>query len=454
MPPSIPPLVLPDLPQCEYLAKQIVKVVPIIIYNIPKQDILPIDLCGLVKSCDVDCCSQPLPEQVRLSGTSDNAIMFVAWVQKGNWTGSVVEYGVSPTSMSPALFPATTVHTYHSGNWKGFIYNTTLTGLKQNTKYFYRVGSNAGGFSKTFSFRTFVNSGYESTTTTWAVIGDMGTNYQSDNTIKRLKDLVAKDEIVGILHNGDIAYADGVQRRWDDYGRKVQDITANTQYQTVPGNHEMAIVTYLGLEGYKNRWFMPYDFPIERPGGQEAYWYTFTRGPLRVIGLNSESHMDVSLISPDQLAWLKTALAEAQRTRDQHPWLFVMLHRPLYCTSTRHTECGTFAQWLRDWLEELFHEYKVDLVITAHMHNYERTTPLYKSQAQPEGSAPVYIVNGAAGCREGLSSFADNPPAWSASRIHDMGYGLMSVTMDSLSWKFYISADNSVADSFVLTKKK
>lgn len=425
--------------------------VPIIIYNIPKQDIHPIDVCGLVKSCDVDCCTQALPEQVKLSGTSDNSVMFVSWVQKGNWTASFVEYGVSASKMSAALFPAH-VHTYHSGNWKGFIYNATLLGLKENTKYYYRVGSQIGGWSKTFTFRTFVNTGYETTTTTWAVIGDMGTNSQSDNTISRLKTLVANDEIVGILHNGDIAYADGVQRRWDEYGRKVEDITANTQYQTVPGNHEMAIVTYLGLEGYKNRWFMPYNFPIERAGGQEAYWYSFTRGPLRVIGLNSESHMDVSLISGEQLAWIKTALIEAQRTRDQHPWLFVMLHRPLYCTSTRHTECGTFAQWLREWLEDLFHEYKVDVVVTAHMHNYERTTPLYKSQVQPAGQAPVYIVNGAAGCREGLSSFAPNPPDWSASRVLDMGYGLMSVTMNSLSWKFYTSADNKVADSFTLSK--
>ena len=425
--------------------------IPIIIYNIPRQDIHPIDVCGLAKSCDVDCCTQPLPEQVRLSGTSDNSIMYVAWVQKANWTGSMVEFGTSASKMEQAFFPAS-VHTYHSGNWKGFIYNATLTGLKENTRYFYRVGSQKGGWSKSFSFRTFMNSGYESTTTSWAVIGDMGTNFQSDNTVARLKELVSTDQIVGILHNGDIAYADGVQRRWDEYGRKVEDITANTQYQTVPGNHEMAIVTYLGLEGYKNRWFMPYNFPIERPGGQEAYWYSFTRGPLRIIGLNSESHMDVSLISQDQLTWLKSALIEAQRTRDRHPWLFVMLHRPLYCTSTRHTECGTFAEWLRDWLEELFHEYKVDVVVTAHMHNYERTTPLYKGLVQATGQAPVYIVNGAAGCREGLSGFAANPPAWSASRIFDMGYGLLSVSMDTLTWKFYSSANNTLQDSFVLNK--
>lgn len=429
------------------------KVIPIIVYNIPRQDIHALDVCGLVKSCEVDCCTSALPEQVRLSGTSDNTVMMVAWVQRSNFTKSVVQYGFSASSLTQQT--VANVHTYHSGNWAGYVYNTTLNGLSQGATYFYRVGSMEGGWSQVYSFKTFINSGYESTTSTWAVIGDMGTNFQSDNTISRLKELVKEGGLVGLLHNGDIAYADGVQRRWDEYGRKVQDITANLQYQTIPGNHEMAIVTYLGLQGYRNRWFMPYDFPLDRPGGQEAYWYTFTRGPLRVIGLNSESHLDIALVSPDQLTWLKNALQEAQRTRKQHPWVFVMLHRPLYCTSTRHTECGTFAGWLRDWLEDLFMQYRVDLVVTAHMHNYERTTPLYKNIPYPghhNASAPVYIINGAAGCREGLSSFTETAPDWSANRVHDMGYALMSVNMNSLTWKWFTSSDNVMRDSMTLTK--
>jgi len=429
-------------------------VIPIIIYNIPRQDIWPIDVCGLIRVCDIDCCASGLPEQVRLSGESDNTVMYVAWVQAANWsTSSFVQFGSGPSALPFSVRPF--VHTYHSGNWKGFIYNATLTGLAQGQKYYYRVGSNDGGWSKTFSFKTFINSGYESTTTTWAVIGDMGTNFESDNTIAHLKSLVAQEKLVGILHNGDIAYADGVQRRWDDYGRKVEDITANVQYQTVPGNHEMAIVTYLGLEGYKNRWFMPYNWPLARPGGQEAYWYTFTRGPLRVIGINSESHLDLALISQDQLDWLKGALELAKQTRKSHPWLLVMLHRPLYCTSSSHMECGTLAVWLRDWLETMFQEYGVDIVVTAHMHNYERTIPLYQGVGHPgykNALAPVYVVNGAAGCREGLSGFDQNVPSWSAVRVHDNGYALMDVTMNTLTWKFYTSKDNVLRDTMVLTK--
>lgn len=182
-------------------------------YNIPRQDIYPIDVCGLIKLCDVDCCKTQLPEQVHLSGNSDNTMMYVAWVQSKSYATPVVQYGLSQSSLN--LIGNAHVHTYTSGNWKGFIYNATLYNLQENTRYYYRVGSDIGGWSPVYKFKTFVNSlaSYQSTTTTWAVIGDMGTNHESDATIAQLKKLVAADQIVGILHNGDIAYADGVQRR-------------------------------------------------------------------------------------------------------------------------------------------------------------------------------------------------------------------------------------------------
>lgn len=188
-----------------------VKIIPFLVYNVPRQDIIPLDACGLIKMCDVDCCLTPLPEQVRLSGTSDNSIMFVAWVQMKSHGTSVVQYGFTPFKLDQTADPF--IHTYTSGNWKGFIYNATISGLLQGTRYYYRVGSWEGGWSPIYKFKTFFNTGYQALTTTWGVIGDMGANWQSTNTVNRLIDLVANDQIDGILHNGDIAYADGVQRR-------------------------------------------------------------------------------------------------------------------------------------------------------------------------------------------------------------------------------------------------
>ena len=47
------------------------------------------------------------------------------------------------------------------------------------------------------------------------------------------------------------------------------------------------------------------------------------------------------------------------------------------------------------WVEELFYAYKVDLVCNGHIHQSQRTFPVYK-YARVE-DAPVYIISGSAG---------------------------------------------------------
>jgi len=41
--------------------------------------------------------------------------------------------------------------------------------------------------------------------------------------------------------------------------------------------------------------------------------------------------------------------------------------------------------------------------------------------------APVHIITGSAGCKEGREKFTPNPPAWSAFRSSDYGYTRMKV---------------------------
>lgn len=44
----------------------------------------------------------------------------------------------------------------------------------------------------------------------------------------------------------------------------------------------------------------------------------------------------------------------------------------------------------------------MDIVFQAHAHNYERTTPVFNNIVMKPGTAPVYIVNGIGGSREGF----------------------------------------------------
>jgi hypothetical protein len=68
---------------------------------------------------------------------------------------------------------------------------------------------------------------------------------------------------------------------------------------------------------------------------------------------------------------------------------------------------------------------------------------------------PVYVVTGAAGNTEGLTSYTDAPAtAWSRY-VDGSDYGISSVTFNSpteLVWRTLRSSDGAVIDSFTLTR--
>ena len=113
-------------------------------------------------------------------------------------------------------------------------------------------------------------------------------------------------------------------------------------------------------------------------------------------------------------------------------------------------------------LEDLFHEYGVDIEIWAHEHLYERMYPLYDyvvyngSTAAPytEPTAPIHIITGSAGCPEGLDPFVDDPAYWSAKRISDYGYTKMIVHNATHLSMEQISAvqEGKVVDQFTIKK--
>jgi len=66
----------------------------------------------------------------------------------------------------------------------------------------------------------------------------------------------------------------------------------------------------------------------------------------------------------------------------------------------------------REHFENLFDANHVNLVLTGHAHNYERTYPVVNGQRT--GSGPVYIVTGGGGATLYPGFVAT--PAWSAMR--------------------------------------
>jgi hypothetical protein len=69
----------------------------------------------------------------------------------------------------------------------------------------------------------------------------MGTSEYFDlgahSTAQRVKNLVQKGEISGVLHVGDIAYARSIGLLWDKFMNEIEPIASSAFYHITIGNH-------------------------------------------------------------------------------------------------------------------------------------------------------------------------------------------------------------------------
>lgn len=103
------------------------------------------------------------------------------------------------------------------------------------------------------------------------------------------------------------------------------------------------------------------------------FWYSYDYGNVHWIGISSEHDLDVG---SDQYNWLVGDLQQANANRANVPWVFMVLHKPLYCSDD-----GT-PHGYADKLEALCVQYDVDMTLTGHMHAYERVHPVIQGEVQ------------------------------------------------------------------------
>ena len=102
------------------------------------------------------------------------------------------------------------------------------------------------------------------------------------------------------------------------------------------------------------------------PASNPPFWYSFEFGAIHVTTLSSEHDLSPGSM---QYRWLQADLANVDRCST--PWLMVMSHRPLYVVYP-HTSNRDVGAHLRDSLEDLLIEYRVDMVVSGHVHSYYR----------------------------------------------------------------------------------
>ena len=430
---------------CDKLVDAVVKIPPAIFAGMA--DLawpLPLGLCAFIRECSVNCCgSDSPPEQIHLSlvnSTTTQSTMAVSWVTLTD-EGSVVQYGKSADDLS--LLAAGSTLTYTSSGWVGTVHRAIMVQLEEAKTYFYRVGDGKSSWSDVYSFKTFDPA----STANFAVIADMAYDTFSDNTVKALTQLVDEGKINAVIHSGDISYADGFDRHFDDFMNKIQPIAARVPYMITPGNHEI----YANFKALKTRFFMPRG--VE--GADDGMYYVWNYGNVNFLAMNSESAIDLPNFDKDELEFFSNVIAadglnNVKSLKDS--FLVSHFHRPMYC-SQHNDECEWKADRLKKQTEDFLYASGVELVLTGHVHCYERTTPVYKNSA--DASGPVHIMQGSSGNREGNNGFPEDVQAWSAARSSNYGYGILSVSADGASMRFgfYDAASMALLDSVDIQKR-
>lgn len=309
----------------------------------------------------------------------------------------------------------------------GYIHDGVMTNLKKGKKYYYKVGSNSGGWSITHSF---ISRNNDSEETTAFLFGDMGaatpyttfirTQEESKSTIKWiLRDMeLLGDKHVFISHIGDISYARGYSWLWDTFFNQIEPVASKVAYHVCIGNHEYD----WPLQPWKPDWAarlygtdgggecgVPYSLKFNMPGkssvptGSRApatrnLYYSFDMGVVHFVYMSTETNF---LPGSSQYDFLKHDLETVDRKKT--PFVIVQGHRPMYTTSHEVTD-APMRQKMLEHLEPLFVKNKVTLALWGHVHRYERFCPVKNFTCGGMGlngeyveELPVHVVIGMGG---------------------------------------------------------
>ena len=417
-------------------------------------------------SSRIDFIEKPLHLHLGLTGVPSQ--MRVQWTSRHPYTPTVF-YGLTPTELK---YTAT-------GLWKtytnkdmcgppansttfflhpGYLHDVLLTGLKANTRYYYRCGGGVNfELSSVRNFTTALVKGSPDTFQ-FVVYGDMDiTSHPGAETTAELllKEATKKDSLSFVLHIGDTSYANGFSYRWDEWMTMIEPYSSLVPYMVSIGNHDQVTAKGLNKDPSGNSSVVhkgslhdsggecgvPLHLRFHMPeNGNHLWWYSFDYGSAHIIQLSSEHDLSPGSL---QYSWLRKDLMKVDGSVT--PWKIVTIHRPMYSSVNEYLK----GQQIREDIEDTLSENNVDLIITAHDHAYERTCSVYRSKCD-ERRGIVNIVVGTGGMQ--LDSNDIWMGDWSRHFEVNFGYGRTTVNRTDLLWEFVRNKDKVVTDSIKLRK--
>lgn len=381
---------------------------------------------------------------------------------------SKVCYGSSPASLTNSIVDST-LKTEHE---------LRLTSLTPQTLYYYSVGTDVDtlqGDSANF-FSTSPMIGTAKPTRMW-IIADSGVNTAEQNNVRdaflNFTDSIPVDMMLML---GDNAYNTGSDIEYQDavFQNHYENIFKHTPLWVAAGNHEMySSDATLQTGPYYDIFSMPKNAECGGVASNTEAYYSFDYGDIHFIYLESTT-ASFRATGSAMLTWLDADLALTSQK-----WKVVYFHHPPYTKGGHDSDTEIELIDMRQNVLPIIESHKVDLVLTGHNHDYERTyfinghydiastldssmvldygsglkPAAYEKKSSANYNGTVYV---SAGCSGVLSSVIAGWPHPAMFSSHDMYLGslLLDVDADTLTLRFLDSDPllPSVRDNFSIVK--
>jgi 3',5'-cyclic AMP phosphodiesterase CpdA len=239
-----------------------------------------------------------------------------------------------------------------------------------------------------------------------AVAGDVGdSGSRLDATADAMARLEGADQFDALLLLGDNVYPSGDPSELPNtvFGPFADVLDGGTELLAIVGNHDEpageAQMQALGMPGL---------------------WWKEERGDVLIVGLDSNHPRN-----PEQQAFLEDALRSSDAT-----WKIVAVHHPPYSAGYQGSN-----QAVRAAFTPLFERYGVQLVLSGHDHDYQRSEKV---------GGVTYVVTGAAAGtrRTGKDDFTAESFSWHS-------YVEIGIYPDRLVGRV-MNQDDRIADEWVL----
>jgi len=269
-----------------------------------------------------------------------------------------------------------------------------------------------------------------------AAVGDWGCNSNTQSN----RNNIAKINPELVLALGDYSYS-STATCWLNIIDPIASIT-----RIAIGNHEDQ--TSEDSNSYLSH------FGLSKP------YYSFDYQDIHILTMNSEQNYAQG---SSQYNFVKNDLQLASSNPNIR-WIIVTFHEPAYTSPNSCSSCKA-ATSIRDIYHPIFDQYRVDLVLEGHVHNYQRSYPLAYNENNPskplitaynknnyiDPKGSIFAVVGTGGIN--LHSLAGKEPF--IVNQQDSKFGFLNIyfsddgkAMDAQ----FIANDGSVLDQFSITK--